>query len=299
MHEAIKLYSKGISVSPSAALFANRAAAWLAVGAPAEAASDCRAALAIDPTYAKASARLGKCLVELGDAEGAVAHLRAAAVATQRSSPGFAAIADELGRAEELAALLAGAAASTSAGAHADAASLLEAAAARTSSVRVALAAAAAEVAAAAPDKALRITLRLLRADPACAEAHVLRAAAHLVVRAHCSASYFNFLTRFFLCWDHARRRASSRRAWRTPERRCGCSRTTAPPRSCSAPPSAPPHPPQPRGPPSSSAPSMPRWPPSMRRWRLCAALQPCLPHPPPSPLPPRCSRSRFPPRCA
>lgn len=174
--EAIKLYSKALSLRESPVYYTNRAAAWLAVGAPAEAAADCRAALALDPANAKAHARLSKALCESGDAEAALAHLDGPAAAAVPA----AALAEARAAAEELAQLL-GLGASAGAAGDADTAcAALEAAHARTGSRKVALRLARAELARGGADRAQRLTLQLLRADPSCVEALALRGGAAL-----------------------------------------------------------------------------------------------------------------------
>ena len=62
--DAITLYSKAISLAPGiTTYYTNRAAAWIRCGAYSEAEADCRRALRIDPTMAKAYLRLSKALV--------------------------------------------------------------------------------------------------------------------------------------------------------------------------------------------------------------------------------------------
>lgn len=78
--EAIKLYSKAITLdSTQPSFYANRAAAWLMVGAPNEALKDCDAALRIDPTHVRSILRLAKALLDMGKLPKALEHLRAAA----------------------------------------------------------------------------------------------------------------------------------------------------------------------------------------------------------------------------
>jgi DnaJ family protein C protein 7 len=176
-NEAIKLYSKAISLSPAPAYYANRAAAWLAVGAPREAAADCRAALALDARYAKAHARLSRALCEAGSPDDAVAHLDAA-LATH--CPGEGELLEERRAAAELSVLLRGGREALASRDWGTAAAAYEEASRRCSAPSVALGAAAAALGRGAPDRALRLTLSLLRADPACAEAYALRGAAFL-----------------------------------------------------------------------------------------------------------------------
>ena len=78
--EAIKLYSKAITLdSTQPSFYANRAAAWLMVGAPNEALKDCDAALRIDPKHVRSILRLAKALLDMGKLPEALEHLRAAA----------------------------------------------------------------------------------------------------------------------------------------------------------------------------------------------------------------------------
>lgn len=70
--EAISLYSKAIQAAPKMpAYYANRAAAWLMLGANAECVKDCETALKLDPLFEKALVRLTKALCNLGDFAGA------------------------------------------------------------------------------------------------------------------------------------------------------------------------------------------------------------------------------------
>eukprot|EP00899_Mesostigma_viride_P014979 jgi/Mesvir1/23482/Mv22330-RA.1 len=80
--DAIKLYSKAIALAPASAAapsyYANRAAAWLMLGALKECISDCRQAVTLNPTYTKGWVRLAKALSEMGAFSEAEAELRAA-----------------------------------------------------------------------------------------------------------------------------------------------------------------------------------------------------------------------------
>jgi DnaJ family protein C protein 7 len=59
--EAIKLYSKAISLEPNiGSYFGNRAAAWLRVGATDECIADCRRCLELAPDHTKSHLRLCK-----------------------------------------------------------------------------------------------------------------------------------------------------------------------------------------------------------------------------------------------
>eukprot|EP00051_Salpingoeca_urceolata_P022162 m.355392 g.355392 ORF g.355392 m.355392 type:complete len:369 (-) comp19923_c0_seq4:117-1223(-) len=70
--EALSKYSEAIALHPSAAVYCNRAAASTRVGEYADAIKDCRSALAIDPTYHKAHARIGVVQKRMGLLEDAL-----------------------------------------------------------------------------------------------------------------------------------------------------------------------------------------------------------------------------------
>jgi len=56
--------SKAITLDPTQpSFFANRAAAWLMVGAPKESIKDCLAALHLDPTHVRSHLRMAKAQV--------------------------------------------------------------------------------------------------------------------------------------------------------------------------------------------------------------------------------------------
>lgn len=85
-HEALKLYNKAIALDGSQpSYYANRAAAWLMLGAPKEALQDCEAALALDPKHVRSHIRLAKALLDLGQIPEALAHLSNAAQLVQES----------------------------------------------------------------------------------------------------------------------------------------------------------------------------------------------------------------------
>ena len=85
--DAIQLYSRAVALAggetqrQAATYLGNRAACWFKLGSFAEAAKDCRAALAAEPLHAKCHARLARALCELGEFEEAGAALRCAAAA--------------------------------------------------------------------------------------------------------------------------------------------------------------------------------------------------------------------------
>ena len=71
--DAITFYSKAIALCPNtASYYANRAAAWLMVGACSECISDCQAAVKRDPTYVKGYIRMAKALCEQGKYDQAI-----------------------------------------------------------------------------------------------------------------------------------------------------------------------------------------------------------------------------------
>ena len=174
--EALKLYSKAISLQQHPTYYCNRAAAWLAVGAPREAVADCRAALLLQPDHAKAYARLAKALCEGGDPEAALAHLDSPAAAAVPSAELTAARAE----ADELAQLLRLGASASATGDGATACAALEAARSRCGAPSLTLALARAELARGGADRASRLALSLLRVDASNAEALAVRGAAAL-----------------------------------------------------------------------------------------------------------------------
>jgi DnaJ family protein C protein 7 len=75
--EAIKRYTQAIEQAPSAAIYANRAAAYLALKNNSAVITDCEAALSLDPNFVKAYLRLGKAYTSLGrikEAQDATSH---------------------------------------------------------------------------------------------------------------------------------------------------------------------------------------------------------------------------------
>lgn len=70
--EAVDCYTDAIEAAeragePQAAIFANRAAAYMMQNNFKKAILDCQAAIRIDDKYVKAYQRAGKCMVELGE----------------------------------------------------------------------------------------------------------------------------------------------------------------------------------------------------------------------------------------
>ncbi|KAJ8493188.1 hypothetical protein OPV22_014909 [Ensete ventricosum] len=77
--EAVALYDRAILIDPDkASYWSNKAAALMAMGHLLEAVSDCREAVRIDPSYARAHRRLATLYLRLGDAEKAIHHFKLA-----------------------------------------------------------------------------------------------------------------------------------------------------------------------------------------------------------------------------
>merc|ERR1719498_2173127 len=170
--EAIQLYSKAISAAPGvAAYYGNRAAAWLHVGAAEACADDCRRAVALDPGYVKGHLRLAKALCEMSDVAGARAALRRAT----ELQPGDETLAAESARMATLAARM-----SEGADALRDR-DPTRALAAYTAAMRISecaavtLGAARAEAELGRCDRASRLSLRVIKADPKAADAYAVR----------------------------------------------------------------------------------------------------------------------------
>lgn len=170
--EAIQLYSKAISAAPGvAAYYGNRGAAWLMVGAAKECADDCRRAVALDPGYAKGHLRLAKALCDLSDVDGAEEALRRGAM----NCPGNKEVAEELRKTRSLAAHLAEAKRLMSVGDAARALEMYTAALRVTQCADVTLGAARAETILGRCDRAMRLTLQVIRGDPSNVQAYAIR----------------------------------------------------------------------------------------------------------------------------
>ena len=66
--EALRLYSRAVALSPGrAALYGNRAAAWLMLGATAECVADCEVAVGLDAAYSRGYSRMAKALMRQGE----------------------------------------------------------------------------------------------------------------------------------------------------------------------------------------------------------------------------------------
>ncbi|CAL9116443.1 unnamed protein product [Musa acuminata var. zebrina] len=77
--EAVALYDRAILIDPDkASYWSNKAAALMAMGHLLEAVSDCREAVRIDPSYARAHRRLATLYLRLGEAEKAIHHFKLA-----------------------------------------------------------------------------------------------------------------------------------------------------------------------------------------------------------------------------
>ena len=170
--EAIQLYSKAISAAPGvAAYYGNRAAAWLHIGAAEACAEDCRRAVAIDPGYVKGHLRLAKALCEMSDVDGARAALRRAT----KSRPGDETLAAESARMATLAARMSEGSDALREGDPARALAAYTAAMRISECAAVTLGAARAEAASGRCDRASRLSLRVIKADPKAADAYAVR----------------------------------------------------------------------------------------------------------------------------
>ena len=170
--EAIQLYSKAISAAPGvASYYGNRGAAWLMVGAAKECAEDCRRAVSLDPGYVKGHLRLAKALRELSDVTGAEDALRRAAM----SCPGNKEIAEELRKTGALTSHLAGAKRALEEGDAGRALELYTSALRVTQCAEVTLGAARAETGLGRCDRAMRLTLQVIREDPSNVQAYAIR----------------------------------------------------------------------------------------------------------------------------
>ena len=170
--EAIQLYSKAISAAPGvASYYGNRAAAWLMVGAAKECAEDCRRAVSLDPGYIKGHLRLAKALTELSDVAGAEESLRQASI----RCPGSKEVADELSKTQMLSAHLREADRAMREGDPSHALELYTSALRVTQCAAVTVGAARAETILGRCDRAMRLTLQVIRNDPSNVNAYAVR----------------------------------------------------------------------------------------------------------------------------
>lgn len=184
--DAIRLYTKAISVVPDAmpALYANRAAALFMLGQRRHLQScvgDCDAALRLDGGYFKARVRKARALVALGSFSLArtsllrglelVAASTAAHRALRRELEAVESVQEKLSRGLEL----------CGSGSFAEGRALLSELLRATNAPGVMLAVSEAEMGLGMTDRALRLTLKLLRADRGNAEACRVRGVAFLL----------------------------------------------------------------------------------------------------------------------
>jgi len=170
--EAVKLYSKAITLDPSVANFySNRAAAWKMLGAVEECISDCRAALALDPAHIKAHTRLAKALCEQGDFDTALALLQEAA----QKLPEATEIQEELQKVGGIKGGFEQALQAFNNGDFVTALEIFQAVDASSGDTRTRLWVAKAATEAGLTDKAITITLRILKSDDKNAEAFAVR----------------------------------------------------------------------------------------------------------------------------
>jgi DnaJ homolog subfamily C member 7 len=94
--DAIRLYTESIALSASPQAYGNRAACYVIGGDMEAAAADCESALSLDPSYTKATFRLGKVFLLQGELEKARRYLDVA----EEAAPGCS--INEIRQCEEL-----------------------------------------------------------------------------------------------------------------------------------------------------------------------------------------------------
>ena len=166
---AIALYGKSIALNPNIpATYSNRASAYLALGRHNEAIADARAALKIDPGYAKGHRRLSRALVEKGEFLTAASHL-------ERALPRVPELAKDHALAVQLAQGMADGAEALAEGKYMEAVSIFRAVSSQTRAAAPVLMGLRAELRMGRADHALRQSLQVIRADKRCADAYVVR----------------------------------------------------------------------------------------------------------------------------
>ena len=101
--EALRLYSRAVALEPGRpALYGNRAAAWLMLGANAECVADCEVAVGLETGYARGYSRMAKALARQGQLSLALRALECGL----RAAPGDATLQKEAEKFEEIAAPL-------------------------------------------------------------------------------------------------------------------------------------------------------------------------------------------------
>eukprot|EP00037_Helgoeca_nana_P003067 m.37854 g.37854 ORF g.37854 m.37854 type:complete len:625 (-) comp13232_c0_seq2:147-2021(-) len=192
--EAIKLYSKAISVCPAlVVLRLNRAAAYLMLGRHVECIADCDVVTKADPLNAKAYLRKSKAYVQLGQLSEAIAALQAGIRVVQGPPPSYGAtppafdaeradaltsLRDECSKVEAIHSLRDAGAAKLESGEFGDAARLLGEVLTHCDSSDIQLLAARAQLGVGVCDWATRVTLQILRTEPRNPTAYAVRAEA-------------------------------------------------------------------------------------------------------------------------
>lgn len=170
--DAIKLYNKAISIAPDvASYYGNRAAAWLMLEVYRECIADCQHAIRLDPMYAKGYIRMAKALCTMGEFGKAAQELdRAMAL-----QPQSAELAEELGRVRALQQQMDAGLQAYHTGDFEQARAVFGALMHVTTAHTVLLWLARSEVKMGICDRALRLTLQVIRADSQNAEAYAVR----------------------------------------------------------------------------------------------------------------------------
>lgn len=170
--EAVKLYSKAITLDPSVpSYYSNRAAAWLMLGAYNECISDCKAAIELDPKLVRAHVRLSKALVELGDLIQAHSYLAQAS----QNNPEEPELAKEFARVSSLKLAFEDGKANFEKGDYYRALECFEFLDNSCSAVPIQLWVARASIQAGLCDSAISLTLRIIKKDDKNAEAFYVR----------------------------------------------------------------------------------------------------------------------------
>ena len=179
--DALELYSKAISYVPSlnggdtkmiATLYANRAVTYLKLKRYELCISDCNEAIKLDATYIKAYIRRAKAQIDLGKFDDAFNHLYQGVTLNKDSHV----LNEELKRIKYIRDQMRLGLSHIEQNEFIPAARILGTLLQKTNSLPVVIAAARAEIGLGFTDRAMRLTLQIIRADKYCAEGYELRA---------------------------------------------------------------------------------------------------------------------------
>lgn len=173
--EAIRLYSKAISLAKDVpSFYGNRAAALYMLHNYTECIRDCGTAVELDPAYLKAHVRRAKAEVELGEFVAAAEHLRTAAALHPTSRE----LAVELARVTDVANRMESGIHAYQLGDFSTARNVFTELLRQTSAVAIVLWTAKAELGLGLVDRPMRLTLQVLRQDPSNVTGFIVRAQA-------------------------------------------------------------------------------------------------------------------------